>query len=301
MLADLLVEACGQAALAHVRAAGVGRDREAGRHRDAELRHLGEADPLAAEEIASAVGGLVEGVYVAGHGRTNSVIHMRMDSPQIVGLGGYPGRPMLDHVLGLARGARVLYVPTAANEEPGRALELVRAAPRRRCELTPLVLPLAAGRSPRADARARRRDRVRGGNTANMLAIWRVHGFDAILREAWESGVLLTRLERRDDLLVRGRRHRLVRAAARRDARRPRLPAGQRVPALRRRGAAAAGLPASSCATGSRPGSRSTTRAGAHYVGAELHEVVASRRARAATASAPDGRESRSAVSRLTC
>ena len=30
---------------------------------------------------------------------------------------------------------------------------------------------------------------VAGGNTANMLAIWRVHGFDAILREAWESGV----------------------------------------------------------------------------------------------------------------
>ena len=24
-----------------------------------------------------------------------------------------------------------------------------------------------------------------------MLAIWRVHGFDAVLREAWERGVLL--------------------------------------------------------------------------------------------------------------
>src|SRR5262249_26222291 len=32
---------------------------------------------------------------------------------------------------------------------------------------------------------------VRGGNTANMLAVWRVHGFDAVLREAWESGVVL--------------------------------------------------------------------------------------------------------------
>src|SRR4051812_3345712 len=32
---------------------------------------------------------------------------------------------------------------------------------------------------------------VGGGNTANMLAIWRVHGFDRILREAWESGVVL--------------------------------------------------------------------------------------------------------------
>jgi peptidase E len=33
---------------------------------------------------------------------------------------------------------------------------------------------------------------VTGGNTANALAIWRVHGFDAILREAWEAGVVLT-------------------------------------------------------------------------------------------------------------
>jgi peptidase E len=32
---------------------------------------------------------------------------------------------------------------------------------------------------------------VGGGNTANMLAIWRVHGFDAILREAWAAGVVL--------------------------------------------------------------------------------------------------------------
>jgi peptidase E len=33
---------------------------------------------------------------------------------------------------------------------------------------------------------------VSGGNTANLLAIWRAHGFDAIVREAWEQGVLLT-------------------------------------------------------------------------------------------------------------
>jgi peptidase E len=33
---------------------------------------------------------------------------------------------------------------------------------------------------------------VAGGNTANMLAIWRLHGFDEVLREAWESGIVLT-------------------------------------------------------------------------------------------------------------
>jgi len=33
---------------------------------------------------------------------------------------------------------------------------------------------------------------VGGGNTANMLAVWRVHGVDRMLREAWEHGVILT-------------------------------------------------------------------------------------------------------------
>ncbi len=35
---------------------------------------------------------------------------------------------------------------------------------------------------------------VGGGNTANALAIWRVHGVDAVLREAWEAGVVLAGL-----------------------------------------------------------------------------------------------------------
>jgi dipeptidase E len=32
---------------------------------------------------------------------------------------------------------------------------------------------------------------VGGGNTANMLAIWRVHGVDRALKAAWEEGVVL--------------------------------------------------------------------------------------------------------------
>ena len=32
---------------------------------------------------------------------------------------------------------------------------------------------------------------VGGGNTANMLAIWRTHGVDRALRQAWERGVIL--------------------------------------------------------------------------------------------------------------
>jgi peptidase E len=32
---------------------------------------------------------------------------------------------------------------------------------------------------------------VSGGSTANLLALWRLHGMDVILRECWEAGVVL--------------------------------------------------------------------------------------------------------------
>jgi dipeptidase E len=32
---------------------------------------------------------------------------------------------------------------------------------------------------------------IGGGNTANLLAVWRVHGVDAIVWEAWEAGVVI--------------------------------------------------------------------------------------------------------------
>ena len=32
---------------------------------------------------------------------------------------------------------------------------------------------------------------VGGGSTANLLALWRLHGLDVILRECWEAGVVL--------------------------------------------------------------------------------------------------------------
>src|SRR6185369_13385437 len=33
---------------------------------------------------------------------------------------------------------------------------------------------------------------VMGGSVANLLAVWRVHGLDEILRRAWQAGVVLT-------------------------------------------------------------------------------------------------------------
>jgi dipeptidase E len=114
-----------------------------------------------------------------------------MASPQILGLGGYPDDAMLDHVLGLARGPKVLYVPTAGNEDPGRAIDWYERL-RGRADFTPLRFYPWPPPDLRSLTLAHDVVMVPGGNTANMLAVWRVHGFDAIVREAWQAGVLLT-------------------------------------------------------------------------------------------------------------
>jgi peptidase E len=114
-----------------------------------------------------------------------------MASPQILALGGNPDDAMLEHALGLARGPRLLYVPTAANEDPARAVDWYERL-HGKADMTPLRFNPWPPENLRELALAQDVILVPGGNTANMLAIWRVHGFDEILREAWESGVLLT-------------------------------------------------------------------------------------------------------------
>jgi len=85
---------------------------------------------------------------------------------------------------------RMLYLPTAIGDhESGSVAFFERFA--RRTEASHLVtFPY-----PPPDLRAVILEQdaicVSGGNTANMLAIWRVHGIDVLLREAWEQGIVL--------------------------------------------------------------------------------------------------------------
>jgi dipeptidase E len=114
-----------------------------------------------------------------------------MPEPQILGMGGYPDDALLEHALGLARGRRVLYVPTAIAENAGGTL-LWYERLRGRADMTHLGFFPWPPDDLRALALAQDVILVSGGNTANALAVWRVHGFDEILREAWQEGVLLT-------------------------------------------------------------------------------------------------------------
>jgi dipeptidase E len=113
-----------------------------------------------------------------------------MPEPSIVAMGGVPDETLLEYVLGVAPGKRLLYVPTASMEDPARTVWWYERL-RGHAEMT----PLSFSPWPPSDLRdvVLRHDIVfvPGGNTANALAIWRVHGFDEILREAWERGVLL--------------------------------------------------------------------------------------------------------------
>ena len=99
-------------------------------------------------------------------------------------MGGFPSVAVWENVLALAGGQRVL-VDRAAYPQSWEPLalagELIEVGfyPWPPENLRELTLSCDAVL-------------VCGGNTANMLAVWRTHGFDEILREAWEAGVLLT-------------------------------------------------------------------------------------------------------------
>jgi peptidase E len=104
-------------------------------------------------------------------------------SRHIVGMGGFPGLAVWENVLALAQGRRVL-VDRTASPQHGEPIDLPG-------ELTDLAFypwPPENLRELALDADV---ILVCGGNTANMLAVWRLHGFDRILRDAWESGVVL--------------------------------------------------------------------------------------------------------------
>src|SRR5215210_855343 len=115
----------------------------------------------------------------------------------IVGLGGGGDTDeqttrLYEYVLALTgkERPRVLYVPTAVGDSvEGMARFYERFA--RRCDASVLKTFPWPPADVRAMVLAQDAVMVSGGNTANMLAIWRLHAIDAALREAWERGIVL--------------------------------------------------------------------------------------------------------------
>ncbi len=98
------------------------------------------------------------------------------------------------YVFALARRPRprVLFVPTASGDSAGYLLTFYQQLAGYDCE--PRHLELYHRSVDDIGALLAEQDvvLVGGGNTANMLAIWRLHGVDRALREAYASGTILT-------------------------------------------------------------------------------------------------------------
>lgn len=105
-----------------------------------------------------------------------------------------PRNPRLDRWLLSLTGKprpRVLFVPTASGDSVRSIRRFHHAFARHQCEHEHLALFNRTVADLRSFVLGHDLIYVHGGNTANLLAVWRVHGLDVILREAWESGIVL--------------------------------------------------------------------------------------------------------------
>jgi dipeptidase E len=99
-----------------------------------------------------------------------------------------------DFILSLARRQKPGVCFLAPMDSDNYFLRFYEAFARRECLATHLSLFRRDGRDLEKFVLNQDVIYVGGGNTANMLAIWRVHGMDRLLRQAWEEGVVLAGL-----------------------------------------------------------------------------------------------------------
>jgi dipeptidase E len=100
-------------------------------------------------------------------------------------MGGHS--PRFENLILELAGPRVCFVPTACSGEEHQLVRFYESFAHRAEPSHVSFNPW-----PRSDLREHvLAVYVSGGSTANALAIWRVHGFDAVLREAWAAGILL--------------------------------------------------------------------------------------------------------------
>jgi peptidase E len=119
-----------------------------------------------------------------------------------MGGGGFtaePSNPALDDfILTLAprREPRILFLPTASGDPNAQIAGFQSTFDNRSCR--PAHVSLFRLEHEPVELRAHILEQdvvyVGGGSMRNLLAIWREHGLDEILREAWQAGVVLAGL-----------------------------------------------------------------------------------------------------------
>lgn len=109
---------------------------------------------------------------------------------QILACGGVSLGSRFDDLVLERSGPRVCFVPTASTHPETRLVSFYDSFAGR-AEASHVVFNPWPRQDLREHVLAQDAIYVAGGSTANMLAVWRVHGFDTLLREAWERGALL--------------------------------------------------------------------------------------------------------------
>src|SRR5947209_130849 len=115
---------------------------------------------------------------------------------RIVACGGqqlnYPA--LTRYVLGLTEPShpKILFLPTASGEDPAYLLTFYQQLAGVDCAPSHLALFHRTVADVERLIRAHDVVMVGGGNTANMLAIWRLHGVEDALRKAYADGTILT-------------------------------------------------------------------------------------------------------------
>jgi peptidase E len=116
-----------------------------------------------------------------------------------MGGGGFtmePGNPLLDRFalsLSPRPRPRICFLPTASGDTQAQIIGFYEAFGDEACEPFHVSLFRLGGEPVQLREVIRGADIVYagGGSATNMLAIWRAHGLDRLLRDAWRSGVVL--------------------------------------------------------------------------------------------------------------
>jgi dipeptidase E len=130
------------------------------------------------------------------HWLGNKVVEM---DKHIVAIGGggfseEPASTLLDDFilsLGPVTKPKVCFLPTASGDAEGYIAKFHDAFPPTRCRASHLTFFRSFAANWRGQLLEQDVIYVGGGSTVNMLAVWRVHGLDQVLRQAWNQGVVL--------------------------------------------------------------------------------------------------------------
>ncbi|TWT27151.1 Type 1 glutamine amidotransferase-like domain-containing protein [Planomicrobium sp. CPCC 101110] len=118
---------------------------------------------------------------------------------QIIALGGggflmEPNNPLLDsYILAQSKKERpkICFIPTASGDSENATLRFYEFFTQQNCQPSHLSLFKPPTRDIERFILEKDIIYVGGGNTKNLLAIWKDWGLDGILRKAWEQGIVL--------------------------------------------------------------------------------------------------------------